>query len=224
MYEYDWDWESADKAFKRAIELSPNYPTAHQWYSEFLTSQQRFKEAMAETQRAKELDPLSPIIGVELARSYSFAGDHEKCIQLCLEILELAPDFYPAHISILWSYVAKGMNKEAFEESVKISTLLGASSDEIARMKSYYVQSGMKGLDLWRIEVFKRNSKTRYVDPILFAQTYYRIGEKEATLDWLEKAYEEHSAELVFLNVYPFDSIKNEERFITLLKKMRLDK
>jgi TolB-like protein/Tfp pilus assembly protein PilF len=214
IYEYDWEWESAEREFKRAIELSPNYPTAHQWYSEFLTSQQRFKEAVAEAQRAKELDPLSPIISVELARVYLSVGDNEKCIQLCLEALELDPGFYPAHVTLIWCYAVKGMDKEALEESEKIMKLRGASSNEIAEMKSYFVKSGIKGIFLSIVEHSK--------DPILLSQVYSWLGEKGATLDCLEKAYEEHNSKLVYLNVYPYDSVRNEPRFIELQKKMRL--
>ena len=107
------------KSIKRAIELSPSYATAHQWYGEFLTVMGRFDEGLKEIRRAQELDPLSLIINAVEGCFFYFARDYDKGIDQCKKTLEMDPNFLPAH-SYLWlNYVGKGMYEEALREAQK---------------------------------------------------------------------------------------------------------
>jgi len=110
---YDWDWQTAEKEFRRAIELDPNYATAHQWYAEYLGFQARFAEALAESKRARQLDPLSLIIVTDDCALRYFSGQYDRAIQQLLAVLEMEPNFSRAHYLLIAAYVEKGQFEHA---------------------------------------------------------------------------------------------------------------
>ena len=92
---YDWDWTSAEKEFKRAIDLNPRYATAHQWYGGYLEAMGRHNEAIAERKRALELEPLSLIMNFELGIAFYYARDYDQAIEQFQKTVELDQNFPP---------------------------------------------------------------------------------------------------------------------------------
>ena len=109
---YDWDWQTGEKEYRRAIQLNPNYATAHHWYAEFLAFQGRFDEALAESERARHLDPLSVIIAADRGAILYFARQYDRAIEQFRAVLDMEPNFSRAHV-IVGAYVEKGRFADA---------------------------------------------------------------------------------------------------------------
>jgi len=222
---YDWNWVEAETEFKRALELNPNYATAHQWYAEYLAAMGRFDEAVAEIKRAQELDPLSLIISAVGGWVFYTARQYDQAIEQCVKTLEMDPDFYQAHLYLRWIYEQKGMYDEAFKEWETTMALEGTNTEALAALRHAYSVSGMKGIYRWWVEKLKDDLKSRYVDALLFAEAYTALGEKDHAFQWLVKAYEQRSSWNVFLKAHPYlDSLRSDPRFTALLKKVGLEK
>ena len=217
--EHYWDWEKAEAAFKKGLELSPNYATGHQWYAEFLSRMGRFEESIEEIKIARELDPLSMVIHIVEGWIYFLAGDFEKGI----EIYNTVASLYPEHS---WpQYLLSNRYRWANNPEAAYSHLLLAvelddqAPEEIEELKTTYAKSGWKGLDERRLKnLFKQGGR-----PAAIADTYISLGEYEKALDWLERGYEERDYFLSILKVgpqYRIPEIQYNPRFQALLEKM----
>jgi serine/threonine protein kinase/tetratricopeptide (TPR) repeat protein len=208
---FDWDWKEAEKEYKRAIELSPNYATAHQWYGEFLTYMGRFDEGLKEIKRAQELDPLSLIINVVSGGWFSYlARDYDKGIEQCKKTLEMDPDFFPAHGYLMMNYLGKGMYQEAIREAQK-------TNNQVAIASIYAMTNRQEEARRLLADILKHPQQLE--DRI--AGVYFILGENKEGWKWLEKAYDERSYYLTWLKVYPiYDNIRSDPRFQAMLKKM----
>ena len=113
---YDWDWATAEKEYRRAIQLNPNYATAHHWYAECLALQGRFDEAFPEIENARQLDPLSLIIATDYGAIFYFSRQYDRAIEQFRAVLEMEPDFPRAHM-LVWAYVQKGLFADALADA-----------------------------------------------------------------------------------------------------------
>jgi TolB-like protein/Tfp pilus assembly protein PilF len=223
--DYDWDWKAAEREFKKAIELNPNYPTAHQWYAEYLSTMGRHDQAIAEIKRAQDLDPLSLIIkaigGVVFLQSRQF----DQGIEQCQKVLDLKPSFTMAHVYLGWIYLAKGMYEEAIAEFQKALDLSeGFLLISQPQLGYAYALSGKRDKAQKILDQLDERSKQSYVRPSAFASVYQGLGENDRVFELLEKGYEEKDVWLVFLKVNPqCDSLRSDPRFKALLKKMNLE-
>ena len=216
-----WDWPGAEKAFKRAIELNPNYATAHQWYAEYLTARGRFDEAIAEIRRAQQIEPASLIINAILAQTYWFAGQYDEAIEQCRRTLEMDPNFELTHEYLGRAYTQKGMYEEAIAEFKK-ETQLGAQGTW-AEMGITYARSGNRGKALKALGELDALSKRMYFSPYLVAGIYAGLGEKEQAFKWLQRSYDGHEVWLTWLKVDPvLDSLRSDPRFQDLLRRVGL--
>ena len=220
----DWDWAGAEREFKRSIELSPNYATAHHWYGTTLWSMGRMEEAMGEIKRAQECDPLSLIINADVGRAFFWARRYDQAIEQLRKTLdESDTNFAAAHWYLGMAYEQKTMYEEAIAEYRKWSGLSGGDSAPIGALGHAYAVSAKRGEAQKALMRLEDLSKGRYVSPYDVALIYIGLGEKDQTLDWLEKAYEDHSAWLIWIKVDPrFDSIRNHPRYGDLLRRMGL--
>ncbi|MFC2169814.1 protein kinase [Acidobacteriota bacterium] len=222
--DFEWDWEGAEKGFKRAIELNPSYASAHQWYGEYLAYMGRFDEAIAEFERAQELDPLSLIINAATGWVYYLEGKYDQSIQQCQKTLEINPDFYPANIYLGWNYIAKGMYNEALQVSQKAIALSGGSALGVSALIISYAGLGMPDKAQESLDSLIEKSKKEYVSPFHIAMTYSALEEKDKAFEWLEKSYEEHFVKTAFLGYGRwFDSLRSDPRFKAFLKKVNLE-
>ncbi len=223
MQNYDWDWQTADKEFRRAIELNPNCATAHHWYSEHLALLGRFDEALRESESARGLDPLSLIIATDNAMIFYFARQYDRAIDQLRAVQKMDPAFEVAH-RIEQAYVEKGMFKEALEDEEEWRR--GNTSDFtwILSSQAYiYGRSGQQTLARSALEKLERLNHGRQMDPwpILLAQI--GIGDRDQVFAWLEKAYSQHSNSLTTLKVEPvYDPFRSDPRFQDLLRRVGL--
>jgi tetratricopeptide (TPR) repeat protein len=217
---YDWDWNGAEKEFKRAVELNPNSAAAHHWYGGFLTKMGRLDEAQPEIKKALELEPLSPIINTTLGWQYYVARQPDRAAEQLRKTLEMDPDFAPARRTLEAVYEQQGRYREAAAEWQKALTLSG-NPELSASLAQDYETSGYKGVLQGWLEGLKELSKREYVSPCVIAHTYARLGEKEQAFAWLERAYQERDSRLVTLRVEPvFDRLRSDSRFKNLVQRI----
>ncbi|MFC2141870.1 protein kinase, partial [Acidobacteriota bacterium] len=225
MNDYEWDWEGVKKEYERAIQLNHNYGSAHQWYANYLSYiEGRHTEALNEAIRARELDPLSPIINQNVARRLYFARQYDQAIEEINKALKIEPEFWPSHRVLGLSYLAKKMFPQAIKELEKAVDLSGGSLDPLMRLGYAYAVTGNQDKAIQIINDLKSRSKDKHIPSIAYAMIYVGIGDNDLAIELLEKAYEERSSELIKLKVHPFyDSLRSDTRFIALLKKMNLE-
>lgn len=219
----DWDWPSAQKEFKRAVELEPNYARAHHLYSLFLGMMGRHEEAIEEIKRAMELDPLSIIINNDVAWNYHYARNYDMAIEFYKKTLELDPDYAMALRELGASYAMKGFFDEAVEALARASEI--SSGDRTrARLARVYAMSSKEAEARAILDDLLQKSKERHVSPCLIAEIYAGLGENDEAFEWLDKAYSERDSLLSVLKVAPkWDSLRPDPRFKELLKKMNFD-
>lgn len=218
---YEYDWTGGESAFKRAIELNPNYALAHHMYANLLEGTGRFDEAISERKRALEIDPLSLRTSALLGWDYYIAGRYDEAIAQYRKTSELDPNF--PLISLGGVYERKGMNNEAVAEYLKEEARLGRAAADIDALKAAYESSGMKGYWQKQLELLKEKAKQGPVRPLELAGLYAETGEKEQALEWLEKACDERDPRLISINVNPtFDGLRSDSRFQHLLRRVGL--
>ncbi|MBA3355568.1 MAG: winged helix-turn-helix domain-containing protein [Pyrinomonadaceae bacterium] len=220
---FDWDWASAEREYKRALELNPNYATAHQWYAEYLAAMGRQPEAMAEIRRAGEIDPLSLIVSAAEGYIGYFGHDFDETIRQCEKTLEMDPNFVPAHWFLGWGYVQKGMFAQAVATFQKAVSLTDGDSRMLAELGHVYAISGQKAKAREIVHQLEVKSQRQYVSPYETALVYVGLDERERALVWLRKAFEDRAWQLMYLRVEPkLDRLRADPRFTTLLRDIGL--
>jgi TolB-like protein/class 3 adenylate cyclase/Flp pilus assembly protein TadD len=220
---YDWDFAGAESEFKRALELSPNYATAHQWYALHLVVAEKYAEAIAEMKQAQELDPLSLIISTNVAWAFYFAREYDQMIEECQKGLELDPNFAGSHWILGQGYRQKGMYDEAIAEFQKAIDLSERDPVRVAVLGHAYAVAGKREEALKIINELTERSKQRYFPPYFIALIYTGLNANDEAFAWLEKAFAERSAGLIFLKAEPmFDPIRSDPRFQDLLRRAGL--
>ena len=218
---FDWDWQTAEKEFQRAIELDPNYATAHHWYAEHLALMGRFDEALRESELARQLDPLSQIIATDNGEILYFSRQYDLAVQKLREVEETEPSFGRAHI-VIHAYVEKGMFKEALADIKQMRRT--TNGPWISAETAYVYGRSGRYAEAKRIadKLLKINQRQR-IDASLLVWVYSGMGNTEQAFAWLEKAYDQHSNILTRLNVDPaFDSLRDDPRFRPLLVRVHL--
>jgi TolB-like protein/DNA-binding winged helix-turn-helix (wHTH) protein/Tfp pilus assembly protein PilF len=220
---YDWDWPSAEKEFRLAIELNPSYSTAHHWYGEaFLAVTGRFDEALVEMKRAAELDPLSPIISTDVGVTLYLARRYDQAIPHLARTLELYPDYEAAEIWLARSYEQEKQCHEAIAvlDQHKASLETMVKSEERARI---YAECGRQTESLRILDHVRRQASTGFVDPALSGHIFIGLGWRNEALTQLEKSVPLHSTALTSLRVNPiYDPLRSDRRFAVLLQTVHL--
>jgi TolB-like protein/Tfp pilus assembly protein PilF len=223
MFQYDWDWEGAEKEFKRAIELNPSYAPAHQFYADFLKSQGRFEEALAEMRHAQALDPLSLAINTGVGHVLYLSRQYDQAIEQYQNAIKLDPEFVQARLWFGRPYLQKRMYKEAIAELNHAVTLSGESTISLAMLGHAYAAAGNKNEALRIQQKLTERSKHQYVPSYWIAMLLIGFGDKDAAFTWLERAFQERSSWLAWAGVEPrFDSIRSDPRFVSLMARMKL--
>jgi TolB-like protein/DNA-binding winged helix-turn-helix (wHTH) protein/Flp pilus assembly protein TadD len=215
---HDYDWQTAEKEFKRAIELNPNYATGHHWYAEHLAWRGRFDEALRESERARQLDPLSLIIAADHAAILYYARQYDRAIAQFKVVRELDPDF-PRGAVIFCAYMQKGM----FEEARAVIDKPGVNPWQLSNMAYLYGRAGDSAKARQKLKELLELNQRQSVDPIVVVQAYVGMGNNDEAIAWLEKAYLQHSNNLTALNVEPvYDPLRDDPRFQNLLRRVGL--
>jgi TolB-like protein/DNA-binding winged helix-turn-helix (wHTH) protein/Tfp pilus assembly protein PilF len=218
---YDYDWQTAEKEYRRAIELDPQYATAHQWYAECLAFQGRFSEALAESERARQLDPLSLIIATDHAAILYYARQYDRAIEQFRAVLAMEPKFLRAHM-VVYPYVEKGMFPEALAETDRWRHGDGSPVSEV---EAYvYGRWGKQQQAKRALAQWKQGSPGRPVSVTLAVlEAYIATGRNEDAVALIEKSYREHSNLVTSLKVEPaLDPLRGDPRFQELLRGVGL--
>jgi TolB-like protein/DNA-binding winged helix-turn-helix (wHTH) protein/Flp pilus assembly protein TadD len=216
---FDWDFESAEKEFRRAIELNPGYATAHHWYAWHLALVGRNAEAIAEMRKAQSLDPLSLIINADLAELLVIAHSYDESIEQSRRTIEMDPNFGLAHNQLAQAYLQKQMYVEAIGELRKAIQLSGDSPTCIANLARAYAASGKRNEALQLLSDLKKSSNPGYSHASEIAVIYAALGDKNQAMTWLEKGYEERFNPGVLLRP-GFDPLRPDPRFQDLLRRV----
>lgn len=220
---HDWDWAGAESEFKRAFELSPNYPLAYQYFASYLVAQGRHQEALSASKRSLAIAPLSLPANVQLARTLFLTRSYDEAIEQCRKTLELDQNFGGAHLFLGRSYSQKAMYKEALVELEKAKNLLGGNAEIVSLVGYTFAVSGQRVEALKILEELQRSAKTKYVSPYYLAMVYAGLGEKNKAFEWLERAYVDKEGRLTILKFVPeFDTLHTDSRFANLLRRVGL--
>jgi serine/threonine-protein kinase len=215
---YEWDWQGAEREFRLAIQLNPNYATAHQRYSLYLPTTGRFDEAVAEAKKARELDPLSLPINENVGDILYLARRYDEATAQLRKTLELDPNYSVAHGTLAKVYDAEGKHEEALNERLQ-----GAPPATAAQLKTIYAASGLKGYWQYRLDQTLARAQREYVSAADIALFYARLDDKDQAFAWLEKAMEERSILFNYLVADArFDNLRSDPRFAELLRRVGL--
>jgi tetratricopeptide (TPR) repeat protein len=223
VHEHMWQWADAEKEFKRAIELNPNYPTAYHWYSIFLKNLERNDEAATMIKRAQELDPLSSVISVNISRLYQLQNNQQASIENSLKLIDLDPNFGPAHQYLALSYLKLGRTDEAITEMEKAVTLTKRSSITLGDLGYLYGILGKKAEAMTTLKELEEKYDKREANSAYVAAVYAGLGDRDRAFEWLEKDFKDRSGKLAEIRwQIQFESLRDDPRFADLLKRMGL--
>ncbi len=226
LVNYDWNWSAAEKAFKRSIELKPDYATAHEWYAiHYLIGTGRLEEAIQEMKKALELEPASLIMNTFMGATLYYAGRYDEAIDQCRRTIEMDPNFAVAHWHLGLAYEQQQNFDAAIEEFKKATSLSEGSPLMKAALGRAYAES-QKKLEAEKIlGELNELSKQEYVSSYEIATICVALGDNEQGFQLLEKAYAEHSFHLVRLKRSPhFKPIRSDPRFQDLVHRVGLSR
>jgi TolB-like protein/Tfp pilus assembly protein PilF len=221
--ETEWNWREAENEYKRAIELNPNYPTAHHWYSIYLANMGHLDEAIAEARRAQELDPLSLQINKSVGDRYYDSRRYEEAHEQYRKTIEMDPNFPGGHDGLGFFFTQKGMYKEAITEFQKTRDLSADNFDYLLSSAQVYAKEGKKDEVHQLLRQIQENPEKHYVQPTAIAGIYALLKEKDQAFQWLEKAYQERSIRLMYLRTdQAYDNLRDDPRFKDLVRRVGL--
>lgn len=223
MVNYDWDWKGAEEQFRSAIQLNPNYATAHHWYSVLLLTTGRLQEGLEEAEVAHILDPLSPVVSMGLVQVYLFAGRFEEAIDECKRHLEMHPGLTVAHDFLIHLHVQKGSFGEASREADTLEKLSDRKAEAMAHRAYVEVAQGWKGEARKLIEEIDDGPGTEYSNPTVFITVWTMLGEMDRAYEWAGRALEDGKVSFPSLRLSPdLVAFRSDQRFGELLKKVKL--
>ncbi|HJQ68073.1 MAG TPA: protein kinase [Blastocatellia bacterium] len=218
---YEWDWPTAEREYKRAIELNPSYANAHHMYAFFLMSMDKPDEAIEEIRRAQQLDPLSVIISGAMGMPYYYTRQYDRAIKEIQKSLELDPNFLLAREHLAVCYEMTGRHDEAVEEYLKAIVMWGSTPGIADALREAYRQGGMRAFWQKRLDMALERSSETYFPPYFMAELYANLDERDKAFEWLERAFEERAGFLVHIKSEPaFDNLRPDPRFADLLRRI----
>jgi TolB-like protein/Tfp pilus assembly protein PilF len=221
--QYEWDWPGSEKDFKRALELNPNYATAHQWYAVWLISQGKQDAALEEERGAQEADPLSTIIKTDTAQLLLYAGRYDEAVQQAQRALEIDPGFELGHVYLAETYTAKHNYQAAISELQKALAINKGDVWATLVIARTYAIAGQRRKSEAILRDMLQNVKNRDDLALSLAMVYAAQGENDQAFAWLEKGYQRREGGLIFLNVTTdFQSLHLDPRFDDLVRRVGL--
>jgi len=218
---YDWDWESAEKEYKRAIALNPGYATAHHWYAWHLIVLGRNSEGIAELRKAQSLDPLSLIISADLADALCIAHLYDESVQQSRRTLEMDPNFAIAHYELGQAFEQKRMLNEAIEEFRRAIELSGGNEVFDANLAYAYATSGSKEEAIKIVKDMEDRQSQHSSTDASIGLIYVGLGDKDQAMIWLNKAYQARFNPSILVRP-AFDPLRSDARFQDLLRRIGL--
>jgi eukaryotic-like serine/threonine-protein kinase len=219
----DWDWEGAENEYRRAIELNPNYATAHHWYAAQLLLEGKLDQALLEIKKAQQLDPLSLGINKDFAVILLFGRDYDKALEQCRKTLEIESTFHTMSVYIAQIYELKQRYQEATAELEKAHAAAPDDGEISYGLAQAYALNGRKDEAVKISNELNQPSKRNIYLPKETAYLYVLLGEKDKAVAILQKAYENHHLSVAELKMDPrFDGLRTDSRVIELLHRIGL--
>ncbi|HKW36002.1 MAG TPA: tetratricopeptide repeat protein [Candidatus Acidoferrum sp.] len=220
-FSYDWNFETAEREFQRAIALGPNNPTSHHWFGHYCMVRNRLPLALEENSRTLELDPVSPLFNTTRAEIKYHMRDYDAAIEQGRRTIEQYPAYPLAYIWLGSAYREKKMYREALDSFSQGRKLSGEHPAMIALYGHALAVSGNAAGARRALADLQHLAQSRYVSSLYFAMVYLGLGENSNALDWLDRAYKERTDRLVYLGAEPMaDPLRSEPRFTQLLHKI----
>lgn len=217
----EFDWEAGERGFRKAIALNPSYSTAHLWLALYLAGMDRMDEALLEITFGHELDPLSRVLNLNLARILYFARRFDEATKQCLKTIEMFPDYLIAHRRLGMTYGEQGMFQEAEIEFKAALSISANDSETMSAMAYVYTAAGRMDEAREIFERIKDLARNGYVSPYSLARVHIGLGEIDEAFAELEITYKERHGILTYLKVEPmFDSIRGDARYADLLRRL----
>jgi len=224
--EYNWDFAGGEADFRKALALDPSDATAHQWFAQDLSViGGHDQEAIDEVNRARQLDPLSPVMGMAQGSVYFTARQIDKSIEIFQKLIADNPMFAAGHTQLATSYQARHRYAEAIQE-LKIAAQIEDNKDfsevvnalDIGFRSGGWVNAERKGLE---VSLALRKGKSYYISPNGIAEIYADLGDKDHAFEWLNIAYQERDTLLFGIRTdFLFDSLRSDPRYAELIRKM----
>jgi TolB-like protein/DNA-binding winged helix-turn-helix (wHTH) protein/Tfp pilus assembly protein PilF len=223
MYAENWDWASAEREYKRALDLDPQYAVAHHWYFIYLTSMRRFPEAISETEKALELDPLSQSINYNAAMTYIIAGQDERGIRQLQKAIELDPNNPVPYGYLGLLYERQHRYDQAAQQFQKAEDFETEKFAYLFDVAGTYAREGRISEARRLAEKLTAYSKTHYTNPYWFAAMYTGFGDPDKVIPWLNLAVHERSCTALEINTDSrLDFLRSDPRFQMLASEMHL--
>jgi TolB-like protein/Flp pilus assembly protein TadD len=220
---HDWDWATAEREYRRAIELNPNFAEAHMGYMYLLMVLRRPGEASAELRTAQALDPISELTRIGLVENSYLSKRYDEAIAEAKQWQDIYPEEWSLYSYVADAYMEKGMDSIAVEEYLKAQKLVGASEARIVALSGAYSSSGVTGFWRKRLALDSMPSKQGYVRAYDVAYDYAALGDRDHCLEWLNRALLQRDGLLIELSLQPrFDLLRSDRRFQDLLRRIGL--
>jgi TolB-like protein/DNA-binding winged helix-turn-helix (wHTH) protein/Tfp pilus assembly protein PilF len=225
---YEWNWVEQEREIRKAMELDSNYELARQWYSYGLLQSGNAQQAVVEMRRALELDPVSMRTNLTMEQRLERAGMYDEAIRQCQNVIELYPSEPQAHFQLAELYNKKGVFTQAAAEYRHGLQLAGSAdlvrefdrlnrrvgfAETVAELKRRQFRDTLRELD-------RRTARGEYVSPSAYVVTFAQLGEREAAIRWLQRAYDEHASVMLQLRDPVFDKIRDMPQFQALVRKV----
>lgn len=215
-----WDWTAAERELQRGIELDPSSAKARHWYALYLAAMARPDEALKQSEQAMLLEP-SPGYRTGLGAILYFRRDFDRMARLMERTVSLNPDFAVGYDWLGMAYVQLGRFDDSLSVYRKADTLSGGLAEIKAGLGHAYAVAGDEAEARRVLADLNRLSRKWHIPPVQVAFVHVGLGEKDEAFQWLEKAFQEKSWELVFLQVEPWlDELRPDPRFADLSRRM----
>jgi serine/threonine protein kinase/Tfp pilus assembly protein PilF len=219
-----WDWVNAEKEFKLALELNPNYATAHHWYSQWFLNMGRLEESLRMISRAVELDPVSQAILKDKGLTLYYSRQYDDTIEMARKTLELDPDYAAAHRLLSLAYQGKKLFDEAIAENRNWGALTGNKVETNVALAQLYAVSGQREDARKLVEIVEKDKLMIEQVHRGLALVYAALGDNDIAFKWLGKSYERREESLLSLKVDPkVDRLRSDRRFIALLRQIGVE-
>ena len=223
-YQFNWQWTEVEQEFRRAIALNPNYPTAHHWFSLYFNVKGQLDDALREIKRAQELDPLSPIISANVAIVLIRKNEIDAAIEECQRIIEFDPNHPSGYDWLGQAYFKQGRLAEAIVQREKAVELSHRSSPQLSLLACLYAITGRRTEAVGILNELEDRYRRHEAIGQHLAAIYYGLGDEDQGYAWLEKDFEQHSAELPFMLTRPqFEHLRRNPRVADLVRRMGLN-
>jgi DNA-binding winged helix-turn-helix (wHTH) protein/TolB-like protein/Tfp pilus assembly protein PilF len=219
----DWDWKEVERQYSEAIRMAPSYATAHHWYAEFLSILGRFDESRKEFARAREIDPLSPIIQADEAQLYFFERRYDRNLELLRQVAREDPSFLLAHERLAFTYMIEGREEDAWREAMSLPDCASASGD-CRRMWKAWLPHRDPTAARAALAQLEADATAGRVPAYAAMLGNIRQAHIDRALDWLERMLDTHGVWLITAKVNPiFDPLRSQPRAKAVSAKLHLE-